>query len=171
MFACRGSLIGVSTPVGFSSLQLWRRVCQDADQGHGEASVNIFIFITLAYKHSRTEFTEEDDENLCQYIAEVLPDKGEGGRTGHFIYTDLIRRASTFYSHRPYFSFPSRPMNLVNTTGRCAIPKMVGASGIAKIAIAWTIGLPRSLKDAHLHSMGKGDTCSGDTGRLTKTLN
>lgn len=126
---------------------------------------------TLAYKHSRTEFTEEDDENLCQYIAEVLPDIGEGGRTGHFIYTDLIRRVSTFYSHRPYFSFPFRPMNLVSTVGHTAIPKTVGASGIVKIGIAWTIGLPRSLKDAHLLPMGKGDTCSGDMGRLSKTLN
>jgi hypothetical protein len=127
--------------------------------------------LAYAYKHSRTEFTEEDDENLCQYIAEVLPDKGEGGRIGHFIYTDLIRRVSTFYSHRPYFSFPLRPMNLANTVGRTATPKMVGASGIAKIGIAWTIGLLRLLKDALLHPMGKGDTCSGDTDRLTKTLN
>ena len=126
---------------------------------------------TLAYEDSRTEFTEEDDENLCQYIAEVLPDKGEGGRTGHFIYTDLIRRVSTSYFHHPFFSFPFRPMNLVNTLGRNAIPKMVGASGIAKIGIAWTLGLPRLSQDAHPHSMGKGDTCSGDTGRLTKTLN
>ncbi|KAF8261912.1 hypothetical protein EI94DRAFT_1833088 [Lactarius quietus] len=44
----------------------------------------------------RTEFTEDDDEHLCQYIAEVLPEKGEGGRTGHFIYTDLMRRADQF---------------------------------------------------------------------------
>jgi hypothetical protein len=31
--------------------------------------------------------------------------------------------------------------------------------------------LPRSLKDAHLLPMEKGDTCSGDMGRLSKTLN
>ncbi|KAH9162598.1 hypothetical protein EDB89DRAFT_633349 [Lactarius sanguifluus] len=44
----------------------------------------------------RTEFTEDDDEHLCQYIAEILPEKSEGGRTGHFIYTDLMRRADQF---------------------------------------------------------------------------
>ncbi|KAI9436177.1 hypothetical protein H4582DRAFT_1964883 [Lactarius indigo] len=44
----------------------------------------------------RTEFTEDDDEHLCQYIAEILPEKNEGGRTGHFIYTDLMRRADQF---------------------------------------------------------------------------
>ncbi|KAH9021601.1 hypothetical protein EDB84DRAFT_527255 [Lactarius hengduanensis] len=44
----------------------------------------------------RTEFTEDDDEYLCQYIAEILPEKSEGGRTGHFIYTDLMRRADQF---------------------------------------------------------------------------
>jgi len=49
----------------------------------------------------RTEFTADDDEHLCQYIAEVLPDKGEGGRTGHFIYLDLIRRVSTVYHDFP----------------------------------------------------------------------
>jgi hypothetical protein len=48
----------------------------------------------LTYEYSRTEFTEEDDEHLCQYIAEVLPQKDEGGRTGHFIYLDLMRRVS-----------------------------------------------------------------------------
>ncbi|KAI0255188.1 hypothetical protein BJV78DRAFT_1329928 [Lactifluus subvellereus] len=44
----------------------------------------------------RTEFTEDDDEHLCQYIAEVLPDNNEGGRAGHFIYLDLMRRANEF---------------------------------------------------------------------------
>ncbi|KAH8980387.1 hypothetical protein EDB86DRAFT_2980409 [Lactarius hatsudake] len=32
----------------------------------------------------RTEFTEDDDEYLCQYIAEILPEKSEGGRTDQF---------------------------------------------------------------------------------------
>ncbi|KAH9958519.1 hypothetical protein BGW80DRAFT_1374592 [Lactifluus volemus] len=44
----------------------------------------------------RTEFTDDDDDHLCQYIAEVLPEKDEGGRTGHFIYVDLMRRADEF---------------------------------------------------------------------------
>ena len=53
---------------------------------------------TLTYIYSRTQFTEDDDEYLCQYLAEVLPDNQEGGRSGHFIYKDLIRRVGNFYS-------------------------------------------------------------------------
>ncbi|KAI9452672.1 hypothetical protein F5148DRAFT_1330937 [Russula earlei] len=52
----------------------------------------------------RVQFTADDDEHLCQYIAEVLPDEREGGRTGHFIYADLLRRADEFgqysWAHR-----------------------------------------------------------------------
>ena len=125
----------------------------------------------VAHEHSRTEFTEKDDEHLCQYIAEVLPDKAEGGRTGHFIYADLMRRVSTFYSHRPYFSSPFRQTNLVNAPGPIVIPKMVGVSGIAKIRSAWTIGLPRLLKETHLHPTGKGDIGTGGMEGLTKTPN
>ncbi|KAI0261786.1 hypothetical protein BC834DRAFT_429644 [Gloeopeniophorella convolvens] len=44
----------------------------------------------------RVSFTKEDDRHLCEYIAEVLPFKEEGGRTGHFIYQDLLRRAEEF---------------------------------------------------------------------------
>jgi hypothetical protein len=53
---------------------------------------------THTYEYSRTEFTKDDDEHLCQYLAEVLPDEGEGGRAGHFIYADLIRRVGIFHS-------------------------------------------------------------------------
>ena len=73
-----------------------RKGCQDANSCHGEVFVDTLS--TLTYEYSRTEFTKDDDEHLCQYIAEVLPDKGEGGRTGHFIYADLIRRVGNFYS-------------------------------------------------------------------------
>ncbi|KAH9961016.1 hypothetical protein BC827DRAFT_349894 [Russula dissimulans] len=52
----------------------------------------------------RVEFTKDDDEHLCQYIAQVLPYKEDGGRTGHFIYVDLLRRAREFgqysWAHR-----------------------------------------------------------------------
>jgi hypothetical protein len=73
-----------------------RKGCQDANSCHGESFIDTLS--TLTYEHSRTEFTKEDDEHLCQYIAEVLPDKEEGGRTGHLIYTDLIRRVGIFNS-------------------------------------------------------------------------
>lgn len=72
-----------------------RKGCQDANSCHGEAFIDTFP--SLTYEYSRTEFTEDDDEHLCQYIAEVLPDEGEGGRTGHFIYADLMRRVGIFY--------------------------------------------------------------------------
>jgi len=125
----------------------------------------------IAHEHSRTEFTEGDDEHLCRYIAEVLPDKAEGGRTGHFIYADLIRRVSAFYTHSPYFSSPFRQTNSVNTPGHVAIPKMAGVSAIAKIRSAWTTGLPRSLKETHLHPTGKGNISTGGMEGSTRTLN
>jgi hypothetical protein len=73
-----------------------RNACQDANSCHGEAFIDTLS--THTYERSRTKFTEDDDEYLCQYLAEVLPDKGEGGRVGHFIYADLIRRVGIFYS-------------------------------------------------------------------------
>ena len=73
-----------------------RKGCQDANSCHGEVFIDTLS--TLTYEYSRTEFTKDDDEHLCQYIAEVLPDKGEAGRTGHFIYADLTRRVGIFCS-------------------------------------------------------------------------
>lgn len=90
------------------------------------------------YEYSRTEFSAADDEHLCQYIAEVLPDKAQGGRTGHFIYADLMRRVGTSSSEFSHFSLPFRQMNLVNTPGRAVTLKMDGASAIAEISLAWT---------------------------------
>jgi hypothetical protein len=120
------------------------------------------------YEISRTEFTKSDDEDLCQYIADVLPDKAEGGRTGHFIYTDLIRRVGTFYSEFSDFSLPFRQMNTVNTAGRSVTLKMHGASAIAGISLAWTKELMKSLRKTPLHSTGKVYTSSGDMGGSTK---
>jgi hypothetical protein len=96
MSACPGLLIDVSMPVGSSWHLSLRKGCLDADSCHGEAFIDTLS--TLTYDYSRTEFTKDDDEHLCQYIAEVLPDKGESGRTGHFIYADLMRRVGIFYS-------------------------------------------------------------------------
>jgi hypothetical protein len=62
---------------------------------------------TLTYKHSRIEFTEDDDEHLCQYIAELLPESDEGGHAGHFIYLDLCVVSVLFIliSHMSQFTF------------------------------------------------------------------
>ena len=171
MSACPGLLIGVSMPVGSSQHLSLRKGCQDADPRHGEAFIDASNLYTLTYEYSRTEFTPEDDERLCRYIAEVLPDKDEGGRTGHFIYADLLRRVGTFYSEFSDFSLPSRQRNLVSTNGRSVTLKADGASAIARIRIAWTTELPRLLRKTPVHSMGKADICLGDRGRLSKTMN
>jgi hypothetical protein len=116
------------------------------------------------------EFTEDDDEKLCQYIAEVLPEKDEGGRTGHFIYTDLMRRVSAM-TLLIYISLisPFRQTNLANTTGRNATPKMLGASAIAKIRVAWTEGSPKSSMRTPRRLTGRGSTDLGDSGGLMRT--
>ncbi|KAI0074685.1 hypothetical protein K474DRAFT_1511113 [Panus rudis PR-1116 ss-1] len=49
---------------------------------------------------TRTEFTKEDEEHLCDFLARVVPDKESGGRTGNKIYIDLCKRAeATLRSH------------------------------------------------------------------------
>ncbi|KAF7974245.1 hypothetical protein HWV62_13138 [Athelia sp. TMB] len=37
----------------------------------------------------RIEFTPEDDASLCRWLADRVPNKDDGGRTGNTIYTDL----------------------------------------------------------------------------------
>jgi hypothetical protein len=127
----------------------------------------------LTYEHSRTEFTDDDDDHLCQYIAEVLPEKDEGGRTGHFIYVDLMRRVSAFISSRPLnrLIFPFRRMNSVNTPGHDATLRMDGASGIARTGIDWTKGSLILLRKILLLPTKKGDIGPGDTGGLTRMMN
>lgn len=59
-----------------------------------------------AYGDRRTPFTEEDEFNLCKYIATILPYKETGGRTGNRIYMELIEAVSLFESyHAPSHSF------------------------------------------------------------------
>ncbi|EJD04188.1 uncharacterized protein FOMMEDRAFT_82819, partial [Fomitiporia mediterranea MF3/22] len=41
----------------------------------------------------RMPFTEEDEANLCNWIATVIPFKESGGRTGNKIYMELVGRA------------------------------------------------------------------------------
>ncbi|KAI0823869.1 hypothetical protein BC628DRAFT_485268 [Trametes gibbosa] len=42
---------------------------------------------------SRTKFTEEDEMNLCRFIASHMPYKGAGGRTGQKAYLELVEKA------------------------------------------------------------------------------
>ena len=41
---------------------------------------------------SRIEYTPDDDENLCQYLAARVPDEGAGGRQSLRIYEDLVNQ-------------------------------------------------------------------------------
>ncbi|KAJ7709568.1 hypothetical protein B0H17DRAFT_1028340 [Mycena rosella] len=41
----------------------------------------------------RTDFSEEDDRRICEYVGQLIPDKSNGGRTGNNIYKRLIRNA------------------------------------------------------------------------------
>ncbi|KIM48753.1 hypothetical protein M413DRAFT_21084 [Hebeloma cylindrosporum] len=45
----------------------------------------------------RVEFTEDDDEKLCQYLSRILPDKESGGRQGLKVYQALCACAE----HKP----------------------------------------------------------------------
>ncbi|KAK7679594.1 hypothetical protein QCA50_017305 [Cerrena zonata] len=44
-------------------------------------------------RRPRTEFTAEDRRHLCDYLARVIPDKADGGRTGNIIYQRLVASA------------------------------------------------------------------------------
>ncbi|KAI0927774.1 hypothetical protein AcW1_005207 [Taiwanofungus camphoratus] len=48
----------------------------------------------------RVPFTAEDDANLCEYLASVIPYEEEGGRSGIAIYKRLIKSAEYFKRRR-----------------------------------------------------------------------
>ena len=75
---------------------------------------------------------------MCHYIAEVLPENGEGGRTGHFIYSDLMRRvsANTYPIRISLIYVTFRQTNLDSISGRNATQKILGESVIANIKLA-----------------------------------
>jgi hypothetical protein len=41
-------------------------------------------------------FTNEDDDNLCQWIATKIPYKNSGGRTGNKVYQQLLEKVGMF---------------------------------------------------------------------------
>ncbi|VDB99720.1 unnamed protein product [Peniophora sp. CBMAI 1063] len=57
-------------------------------------------FTPLVYKNpggrrpgeERTPFTDEDEHHLCQWIAEKIPYKNTGGRTGNKLYQQLVEK-------------------------------------------------------------------------------
>lgn len=69
------------------------------------------LYTPLVYKNpggrrpgeERTQFTEEDEEHLCNWIAAKIPYKETGGRTGNRLYQQLCEQAS-----EPEFAWVSR---------------------------------------------------------------
>ncbi|KAI0045774.1 hypothetical protein FA95DRAFT_1573582 [Auriscalpium vulgare] len=49
----------------------------------------------------RNPFTEQDDQNLVEYLAQTIPIKEEGSRTGHVIYQELIHYAAE-HNEKPW---------------------------------------------------------------------
>lgn len=46
----------------------------------------------LQIRRRRTQFTEQDEENLCNWIAAKIPYKETGGRTGNRLYQQLCEQ-------------------------------------------------------------------------------
>ncbi|KAI0963431.1 hypothetical protein AcW1_000512 [Taiwanofungus camphoratus] len=72
---------------------LWVKKCIEKGQ---------VIFTPVVYKNpggrrpgeERTQFTEQDEEHLCNWIAAKIPYKETGGRTGNRLYQQLCEMAS-----------------------------------------------------------------------------
>ena len=60
----------------------------------------------------RTQFTEQDETNLCDWIAAKIPYKETGGRTGNRLYQQLCDLVSLTYPTR------SHNINLCNLEWR-----------------------------------------------------
>jgi len=55
------------------------------------------IFVASdSYCLSRVKFTEEDDENLCHWLAMFIPEKDAGGRKGGNIFVSLMNAVTLF---------------------------------------------------------------------------
>ncbi|KAJ2919039.1 hypothetical protein MD484_g1394, partial [Candolleomyces efflorescens] len=71
---------------------LWVKKCIDK---------SVVTFTPLVYKNpggrrpgeERTQFTDDDEERLCQWIADKIPYKETGGRTGNRLYQQLCDQA------------------------------------------------------------------------------
>ncbi|KAI0094708.1 hypothetical protein BDY19DRAFT_1062111 [Irpex rosettiformis] len=82
-----------SQPDKYVESYLWVKECAD----NGE-----LYFTPVVYKNpggrrageERTHFTEEDETNLCNWIALKIPFKETGGRTGNRLYQQLVEMAN-----------------------------------------------------------------------------
>lgn len=57
-----------------------------------------FKLLTFRGREGRTEYTQEDDENLARYFAAILPDRASGGRTGNNPYKHLCELVRSLLS-------------------------------------------------------------------------
>ncbi|KAI0735284.1 hypothetical protein C8Q76DRAFT_610690 [Earliella scabrosa] len=81
---------------------LWVKKCIEKGQ---------VIYTPVVYKNpggrrpgeERTQFTEQDEEHLCNWIAAKIPYKETGGRTGNRLYQQLCEMA-----HDPEYAWVSR---------------------------------------------------------------
>ncbi|CAL1696051.1 unnamed protein product [Somion occarium] len=81
---------------------LWVKKCQER---------GVLSFTPVVYKNpggrrpgeERTQFTDEDEEHLCNWIAAKIPYKETGGRTGNRLYQQLCEM-----SQDPEYSWVSR---------------------------------------------------------------
>ncbi|KAL0950990.1 hypothetical protein HGRIS_007736 [Hohenbuehelia grisea] len=80
-------------PNKFIESYLWVKKCVEK---------GVVVYTPLVYKNpggrrpgeERTQFTEEDEERLCKWIATKIPFKETGGRTGNRLYQQLCELAS-----------------------------------------------------------------------------
>ncbi|KAI0704905.1 hypothetical protein BC835DRAFT_1468497 [Cytidiella melzeri] len=83
-----------SQPDKFVESYLWVKKCVERGQ---------VLYTPMVYKNpggrrageERTHFTEEDEANLCNWIALKIPFKETGGRTGNRLYQQLVDMANT----------------------------------------------------------------------------
>lgn len=62
----------------------------------------------LSSLNRRTQFTEEDEQNLCNWIAAKIPYKETGGRTGNRLYQQLCELVSVMDIRESRTEFTSR---------------------------------------------------------------
>lgn len=81
----------------------------------------------------RTQFTEEDEEHLSEWIAQKIPYKETGGRTGNRLYQQLCEQVSSWPSTTTHIDNCFRQTQ--NTAGSRGILGNLGANGIRKMLL------------------------------------
>lgn len=79
----------------------------------------------------RTEFTAEDDDELCRYLAITCPYEEDGGRLGLGVYKELMRNACfscVLISSASHYIICSIRIYLKHTHGLSVIPSQAGAN-------------------------------------------